>query len=343
MAKKIKKPKENTPAASRSKSKASGAKPAPSRIRASSAYRLPSYVPLDDDWKEIKNGLESPATRESLGQAVLFNDSFKDGSITADLRLIRSLGKSRDRGPAREASIVFRYFDQNRYYYAGVGTWGSKYSISKAIPGPVWLRLNSVGNATSLNNLQMHRLRVECQGSKILLFDNDTKVVEAFDDDFAAGRWGLQTWKTQARFENIVAEKRPLQCFVIMPFAREFDGVHELINRTVTSYPNIECRRADQLSISRPIMEDVRAEIAGADMVIVDLTGRNSNVYYEAGMAAAWKKNWIVLAQSQDDLTFDVGQIRTIMYTNRMGGGDELERRLRDAIEATMGLERKES
>jgi len=29
--------------------------------------------------------------------------------------------------------------------------------------------------------------------------------------------------------------------------------------------------------------------------------------------------------------------------SNRMGGGDELERRLRDAIEATMGLERKES
>ena len=29
------------------------------------------------------------------------------------------------------------------------------------------------------------------------------------------------------------------------------------------------------------------------------------------------------------------------MYTNRLGGGHELQRRLREAIEATMGLERK--
>lgn len=316
-------------------------KPATSAKAPTPTDDVPSHVSLGADWRQTPSGLDSPAGRDSPEQTVLFNDSFKDGAITAQVTILRSLGTTRDRGPAREATIVFRYQGEDRYYYAGVGTWGSKYAISKAIPGPIWLRLASVGRDAALKDDQAHDLRVECQGSRIALFDNDTKVVEAYDDDFDSGRWGLKTWKTQARFERIAAEKRPLQCFVIMPFAREFDGVHELIRRTVESYPDIECRRADQLSISRPIMEDVRAEIAGADLVIVDLTGRNSNVYYEAGMAAAWKKNWVVLAQSQDDLTFDVGQIRTILYTNRMGGDAELERRLRDAIEATMGLVRR--
>lgn len=40
-------------------------------------------------------------------------------------------------------------------------------------------------------------------------------------------------------------------------------------------------------------------------------------------------------------ITFDVEQIRTILYTNRIGGEVELEARLRDAIENTLGLSRK--
>ena len=64
-------------------------------------------------------------------------------------------------------------------------------------------------------------------------------------------------------------------------------------------------------------------------------------MYYEAGMAAAWKKDWIVIAQSHEDLTFDVEQIRTILYANRIGGEVELEARLRDAIESTLGLPHK--
>src|SRR5688572_20124800 len=33
--------------------------------------------------------------------------------------------------------------------------------------------------------------------------------------------------------------------------------------------------------------------LAGADIVVVDFTNRNPNVYFEAGLADAWKKKWI--------------------------------------------------
>jgi hypothetical protein len=39
--------------------------------------------------------------------------------------------------------------------------------------------------------------------------------------------------------------------------------------------------------ISRPVVEDLKALIAQADLVIVDFTGKNPNVYYEAGLADA--------------------------------------------------------
>jgi hypothetical protein len=73
---------------------------------------------------------------------------------------------------------------------------------------------------------------------------------------------------------------------------------------------------------------------------IADFTGKNPNVYFEAGLADAWRKKWIVLAQSATDLAFDVQHIRAIIYSNKMGGDENLKEHLRRAIEETMGLGR---
>jgi hypothetical protein len=293
---------------------------------------------LGDEWKVVATRFESPLVRHLAQQTVLFNQSLKDGTIGAEITLMKSLGQRWKGKGEVQAGLVFRYAAEDRYYYAGTGAWDAKYHISKAIPGPYWLRLGSVGSADSLKLQHPYRLRVECQGTKIVLFDNDTVVLEAIDDDYTTGRWGLTTFRTQARFEPEPPDVSPRKCFVIMPFAPVFDGVYRVIQRVVESYENVECKRADELTLSRPIMEDVRNEIARADLVIVDLTGRNSNVYYEAGMAAAWNKDWIVIAQSNDDLTFDVEQIRTILYANRIGGDAALEERLHEAVRATLGL-----
>jgi hypothetical protein len=123
------------------------------------------------------------------------------------------------------------------------------------------------------------------------------------------------------------------KAFVIMPFTSELNFVHRVIEQTVESY-DIDCVRADGIAVSRPIMDDVKSQIAEADLVIVDFTGRNPNVYYEAGLADAWKKDWIVIAQSSDDMTFDVHHIRSIRYSNTMGADQQLEGDLRKALGA---------
>ena len=293
---------------------------------------------LGDEWTVTGARFESPRKLQTPAQTVLFGQSVKDGTIGAQITLAKSLGQRWERKDALEANLVFRYGSDDQYYYAGTGAWGAKFHISKIMRGPIWLRLGSVGSSDSLELNHPYRLRVECQGTKIVLLENDTTVLEVIDDDYTSGRWGLSTFKTQAVFEPTPPVLSARHCFVVMPFAAAFDGVYQVIERVVESYPNVKCTRADQLSVSRPIMEDVRNEIARADLVIVDLTGRNSNVYYEAGMAAAWKKDWIVIAQSNDDLTFDVEQIRTILYSNRIGGNVELETRLHEAMQATWGL-----
>jgi hypothetical protein len=121
-----------------------------------------------------------------------------------------------------------------------------------------------------------------------------------------------------------------------MPFASELSFVYRVIKEVVESN-QMSCIRADDLFVSRPAIDEVRSEISQADLVIVDFTGKNPNVYYEAGLADAWKKRWIVLAQSPNDLTFDVQHIRAILYSDRMGADIKLREDVENAIRGTLG------
>ena len=98
----------------------------------------------------------------------------------------------------------------------------------------------------------------------------------------------------------------------------------------------------DEIFVSRPVVEDLKTQIAEADLIIVDFTDKNPNVYYEAGIADALRKKWIVLAQSPDDLTFDVRHLRTILYSNKMGADIILRQNLKQAIYETLGYSRAE-
>ena len=121
-----------------------------------------------------------------------------------------------------------------------------------------------------------------------------------------------------------------------MPFDDELAFVYRVIKETIEKY-DMECCRADERFISEPIMEDVKSQIAGADLVVVDFTNRNPNVYFEAGLADAWHKKWIVLAQSNQDLAFDVKHIRAILYSNMMGADSRLRESLEKALTELFG------
>jgi hypothetical protein len=168
------------------------------------------------------------------------------------------------------------------------------------------------------------------------LFHNDVPILNAIDNTYFSGFCGLRTNRTEARFENVDIQAVRPKCFVIMPFDAELDYVYRVVRETVEHH-NMDCLRADERFISEPIIEDVKSQIAGADFVVADFTNRNPNVYFEAGLADAWKKKWIVLAQSTNDLAFDVQHIRTIIYSNKMGADSKLRESLEQALKATMG------
>jgi hypothetical protein len=73
------------------------------------------------------------------------------------------------------------------------------------------------------------------------------------------------------------------RCFVLMPFAAQFDEVYETIVEAIQG-PELYfvCSRADELFGGGHLLEDILCLISTAEVVIADVTQRNPNVFYEA-------------------------------------------------------------
>lgn len=293
------------------------------------------YSMLNDDWEVSADGtrFESPALSDVHDeQWLLFSDRFRNGSVEADVTLIDA-NKTRNGLVSMEADLVFRYNGPDGFYYAGTSGFDTKFFLAKALPGPYYQLREYIGRRSAVKKGKTYRLRVTFNGGQIVLYENDVQQLLLRDDSFALGQVGLRTFRTRARFDNVVVRREVPTCFLIMPFATELDFVHRVIADVVGSF-GIHCIRADEVYLSRPVMEDVKQMIAGADLVICDFTGRNPNVYYEAGLADAWRKDWIVLSQTSEDMTFDVRHIRSIRYSNTMGADIRLREELAQALRA---------
>src|SRR5215211_5788209 len=116
--------------------------------------------------------------------------------------------------------------------------------------------------------------------------------------------------------------------FVLMPFSSEFDAVYQRGIKRACDEAGVECERVDEQYFTQSIVERVYEQIARADLIIADMSGRNPNVYYEAGYARALKKPIIFLSQ-ESDIPFDLKHYPHIHY-----GGDIrlLRSRLREYI-----------
>ena len=266
-------------------------------------------------------------------QMLLFPDTKEDDyAVEVDLTLLH--GEVLNNVLYKEAGVVIRYAGASRYYYAGLGGFGARTFIGlveEQNGKSIWSRLASQGKKEQVDFNKIYQLRVECHGSKIALYENDVQKLSVEDDTYPAGYWGLRTVRTQARFANL-RERGPSipKAFVIMPFTSSLSFVYETIKKVV-NLEELDCYRVDEFAVSEPIIDNIKQHIVDADLVIADLTGKNANVYYEAGFAHALGKKLILMAQSVSDLTFDVGYIRAVIYSSPK----ELREKLRRAIRET--------
>lgn len=119
--------------------------------------------------------------------------------------------------------------------------------------------------------------------------------------------------------------------FILMPFKDEFEPVHEAI-RTAIESAGLSPLRADDIFSTRSGMEKILRGIAEAEVVVADMTGRNANVFYEAGIAHMIKENVVLLTQDINDIPFDFRHIDHIEYATEGEGIRELTEDLANVI-----------
>ena len=128
----------------------------------------------------------------------------------------------------------------------------------------------------------------------------------------------------------------PALVSAMMPFDAGFDPVYESIQKAA-ELVSILCRRADEFWYHAMIFQDVVSLIDRSRIVICYCTGRNPNVFYEAGIAHTLGREVILITQSEQDIPFDLRHHRHIRYLNNAEGRTELTAALQARMKTILG------
>ena len=112
------------------------------------------------------------------------------------------------------------------------------------------------------------------------------------------------------------------KCFIICPIGEEGSEIRKGADDSLKYIIEPACAnkgyrvvRADKISDSGMITQSIIENILTAELSIVDLTGRNPNVFYELAIRHSHGLPTILI--TRDDLSslpFDIHNVRTIQY-----------------------------
>jgi hypothetical protein len=120
------------------------------------------------------------------------------------------------------------------------------------------------------------------------------------------------------------------RAFVIMPFDPEFNTIYSDLIRPALEEAGYEVARADSFLNQQNILRDIVRGIATSDLIIAELTTLNPNVLYELGLAHGLRIPTILLAQSIDEVPFDLRVYRILVYSIRFDQVHKLKQSLKD-------------
>ena len=109
----------------------------------------------------------------------------------------------------------------------------------------------------------------------------------------------------------------------MMPFSSEFTSVYDDVKEKLEDF-GYWCQRADDMWIHSEIMTDIIELICTSTVIVCDLSNKNPNVFYEAGIAHTLGKEVILITQSDDDVPFDLRSFRYLKYLNNAEGRAKL-------------------
>ena len=133
----------------------------------------------------------------------------------------------------------------------------------------------------------------------------------------------------------------PKKCYVIMPYGgndperrERFEGVFRSIICPAATAAGYEAIREDHEATPGNITRNIILNLAGADMVVADLTGGNANVFYELGIRHVLTKSRTVLICHQDyQIPFDTAAYQVILYSDDVFSSHQVHKKMVEAFQ----------
>lgn len=185
-----------------------------------------------------------------------------------------------------------------------------KYSKKrKELEEEIHLLTNELMNSDLPEYIDVNRLAFNGQ--------TNANINEGINYSFFLGQFGILD-------ENIKIKKD--SAVFLTEFTKEGEELFIECQRILGAM-NIFLRKTDNCVEKEDIMMNIVSLIVKSEIVIVNINGRNPNVYYELGIAHAIGKPTILLSETNfnnDDIGFDIRQKRIIMYDSM----NDLEKQL---------------
>lgn len=134
------------------------------------------------------------------------------------------------------------------------------------------------------------------------------------------------------------------KCFIIMPYGTkpdangnpiDFDEVYREVFVEPVEFMGFQAIRSDEITQAGSIHREMFARIAADDVVIVDITTGNPNVFYELGVRHALKPSVTILTKRRGTVVpFNIQDQRIIEYPGSSGSMAEARNQIREFIKA---------
>jgi hypothetical protein len=268
---------------------------------------------------------------QSYGLALTDRD-LTDGSVQVRIKL-SSLEVS--------AGVVLGFqSERSRYIVAQLGAYDRAYTLTEFVPGLGWRGIEMVGLAKNLESGREYKVELRKIGQEIKMTVDGVRVIESILAQPLSGhQLGLLAFgPARVDFSTLSVHAANPRVFVAMQFGQPFDTLYrEVIYPLVNDQLRLSVVRMDEVAGPGIVFEDMKRQLAEAQIVIAEITAPNQNVFYELGYAHALNKPTILMAQRGKELPFDIRSYRVIFYDDSIGGKPALERSLRRHLEAILG------
>lgn len=251
------------------------------------------------------------------------------GQISATVKFPNEVG---------EARIIFGYSSDTRSHFsAGLGGWDFGYSIQEIGPGVGFVGHAVGGARTNLKVGKEYRLTVTLRGSRVTLdIDNVQVLSHTLREALPGEQVGLCTVgdDRDVDFYDFSSTGEIGDLFVAMHFGEPYDSLYADVIKKVACEEGFHAFRADDVYGPGIILEDIVRSLIQSQVIVVEITPHNPNVFYELGYAHALHKPTILLAEKGRVLPFDVSSYRVIFYQNTIGGKSKVKDDLRKHLRA---------